>query len=135
MNFSLKFLIVDDSETVRESTRQALMSLGFTHMTEAHDGVEAMCKIHEAQENNKQFDLILVDWLMPQMKGIEVIKACKADAKLKHLHFMIITSEQESVNVLEGLRSGAVDFITKPFTAETLAIKIERALVKMKIAS
>lgn len=132
MNYNLKILIVDDFEPVRKSAIQALSNLGYTEFVEAQDGVDAMVKIREAHHAGTPFNFVFVDWNMPQMKGIEVIKACKADDHFKHIHFVVITSEQESNNVLEALRSGAVDFITKPFTPETFSLKIERALGKAK---
>ncbi len=134
MNYKLKLLIVDDFEAARKSAQQALSDLGYTVIVEACDGVEALEKIREAHKSGSSFDLVFIDWNMPQMKGIDVIKTCKADPDLKAIKFVIMTSEQESNNVLEGLRGGAIDFITKPFTAETFAVKIERALHKVKAA-
>jgi two-component system chemotaxis response regulator CheY len=119
----MKILLVDDSSTMRRIQKNALEKMGHTDVTEAGDGVEALKKIAEGG-----FELVLMDWNMPNMTGIEALKKMKADPAVKAVPVIMVTSESEKTRIMEAIQAGAANYIVKPFQPETLAEKI--ALLK-----
>ena len=122
----MKFLVVDDFSTMRRIVRNLLKELGFTNVDEAEDGVIALQKLKSAE-----FDFVVSDWNMPNMTGIELLKAVRADAQLKHLPFMMITAEAKRENIIEAAMAGASGYIVKPFTAATLEEKMAKIFQNM----
>jgi two-component system chemotaxis response regulator CheY len=122
---NLKFLVVDDFSTMRRIVRNLLKELGYTNVDEAEDGVVALQKL---KGNNFQF--VVTDWNMPNMTGIELLKAIRADETLKHLPVMMITAEAKKENIIEAAQSGASGYIVKPFTAATLEEKMGKIFEK-----
>ncbi len=118
---NMKYLIVDDFSTMRRITRGLLKELGVTNMDEAEDGVQALAKLKAGN-----FDFVITDWNMPNMTGIELLKAIRADAKLKTLPVLMITAEAKKENIIEAAQSGASGYIVKPFTAATLSEKLNK---------
>ena len=123
---NLKFLVVDDFSTMRRIVRNLLKELGYTNVDEAEDGVVALQKL---QGSNFQF--VVTDWNMPNMTGIELLKAVRADANLKHLPVLMITAEAKKENIIEAAQSGASGYIVKPFTAATLEEKLGKIFEKL----
>lgn len=128
MSKQLKILLVDDFEMIRSLLKQALKQLGYTDLSEAVDGVDALDKINKAHESGQPFDLIFLDWNMPKMTGIEVVQKCKSDDKHKNLPFIMITAEREQKSVVTALKAGVSDYVIKPFSPRQLSSKIERIL-------
>ncbi|KMN33822.1 MULTISPECIES: chemotaxis response regulator CheY [Chromobacterium] len=118
---NIRFLVVDDFSTMRRIVRNLLKELGFTNVDEAEDGMVALHKL-----KTQHFDFIVSDWNMPNMTGIELLKAVRADAQLKHLPFMMITAEAKRENIIEAAMAGASGYIVKPFTAATMEEKMNK---------
>ena len=129
----LKILVVDDFPTMRRIVKTLMRQNGFTNFTEAEDGAQAL-KILNDQGN---FEMIVSDWNMPKMTGLELLKAVRADPKLKHLPFLMVTAEAEKENIIEAVKSGVSNYVVKPFTGQTLKEKLDRidANLKAKAAS
>ncbi len=123
---NLKFLVVDDFSTMRRIVRNLLKELGFTNVDEAEDGVAALQKLKAAGN----FQFVITDWNMPNMTGIDLLKAIRADAALKHLPVLMITAEAKKENIIEAAQSGASGYIVKPFTAAVLDEKLNKIFEK-----
>jgi two-component system chemotaxis response regulator CheY len=116
-----KFLVVDDFSTMRRIVRNLLKELGFANVQEAEDGVDALSKLR-----GDQFDFVVSDWNMPNMTGIELLRAIRADAALKHLPVLMVTAEAKKENIIEAAQAGASGYVVKPFTAATLDEKLKK---------
>lgn len=123
---NLKFLVVDDFSTMRRIVRNLLKELGFTNVDEAEDGAVALQKL----KNMGNFQFVVSDWNMPNMTGIELLKAIRADEALKHLPVLMITAEAKKENIVEAAQSGASGYIVKPFTAAVLEEKMNKIFEK-----
>ncbi len=123
---NMKFLVVDDFSTMRRIVRNLLKELGFTNVDEAEDGVAALNKL---KGNN--FEFVVSDWNMPNMTGLELLKAIRADASLKHLPVLMVTAEAKKENIIEAAQAGASGYVVKPFTAATLEEKLNKVFEKM----
>lgn len=122
----MKFLVVDDFSTMRRIVRNLLKELGFTNVDETEDGVIALQKLKASE-----FDFVVTDWNMPNMTGIELLRAIRADAALKALPVLMITAEAKKENIIEAAQAGASGYIVKPFTAGTLSEKLNKIFEKM----
>jgi CheY-like chemotaxis protein len=120
------FLVVDDMEPMRKVTENQLRSMGASSIVMAGNGAEAMRML-----KSKRVDIILSDWNMPVMTGLELLKAVRADAKLAHLPFIMITAEAERYRIEEAIAAGISDLLVKPYTAICLAERIAKALVAL----
>ncbi|AAQ61109.1 MULTISPECIES: chemotaxis response regulator CheY [Chromobacterium] len=123
---NMRFLVVDDFSTMRRIVRNLLKELGFTNVDEAEDGQVALHKL-----KTQSFDFVVSDWNMPNMTGIELLKAVRADPQLKHLPFMMITAEAKRENIIEAAMAGASGYIVKPFTAATMEEKMNKIFQNM----
>jgi len=123
---NMKFLIVDDFSTMRRIIRNLLKELEFTNADEAEDGVAALSKLRGGN-----FDFVVSDWNMPNMTGIELLKAIRADATLKHLPVLMVTAEAKKENIIEAAQAGASGYVVKPFTAAVLEEKLNKIFEKM----
>jgi two-component system chemotaxis response regulator CheY len=123
---NLKFLVVDDFSTMRRIVRNLLKELGFTNVDEAEDGAVALQKL----KTIGNFQFVISDWNMPNMTGIELLKAIRADEALKHLPVLMITAEAKKENIVEAAQSGASGYIVKPFTAAVLEEKMNKIFEK-----
>ena len=129
MNTDLKFLVVDDFSTMRRIVSNLLKELGFTNVEEAEDGVAALQKLRGGT-----FDFIVSDWNMPNMTGIELLRAVRADPALKHLPMLMVTAEAKKENIVEAAQAGASGYVVKPFTAATLDEKLNKIFQNMQKA-
>jgi two-component system chemotaxis response regulator CheY len=125
-----RFIVVDDFATMRKIIKKVLLQLGYKDIEEADDGKTALPKIQEAQAAGRPFNMIISDWNMPGMQGIDLLKNCKADPNLKATPFMLVTAESEQKNILEAAQAGVSDYIIKPFNAVTLQEKLEKVYRK-----
>jgi two-component system chemotaxis response regulator CheY len=121
VNKNLKILIVDDFATMRKVIRNLLKQGGFENIVEAEDGVAAL-KILQSQK----VDFVISDWNMPNMSGLELLKAVRGSDDLKELPFLMVTAEALKDNVVAAVKAGVSNYIVKPFTAEVLTEKIEK---------
>ena len=126
----IKFLVVDDFSTMRRIVRNLLKELGYTNADEAEDGAIALQKLKAGG-----FDFVVSDWNMPNMDGLQLLQAIRADATLKHLPVLMITAEAKKENIIAAAQSGAHGYIVKPFTAATLNEKLIKIFAKLESAS
>ena len=122
-----RFLVVDDMSTMRKIIKTILAQLGYTNVDEAENGKEALAKL---RVGNYQF--VLLDWNMPEMDGLETLKAIRADEKLKDIPVIMVTAEAKKENVLTAIQAGANNYVVKPFTPEVLKEKIEKVWTALK---
>lgn len=117
-----KILVVDDMLTMRKIVSKTCKELGFTSLVEAADGALAWAALSAPDAG---FGLIISDWNMPNMTGLDFLKKVRADAKLKITPFVMLTAESEAVQVSEALKAGVDNYIIKPFTPDQLKKKLE----------
>jgi two-component system chemotaxis response regulator CheY len=120
---SMPILIVDDYKTMLRIVRNLLTQLGFTNIDEALDGTQAFTKLKE-----KEFKMIISDWNMEPMSGLELLKKVRSDEQLKQLPFIMVTAESKTENILIAKEAGVNNYIVKPFNAETLKQKLTAVL-------
>lgn len=120
----MNILTVDDSATVRELLKGAVEILGYDNL-EAADGQEALKILHA---NKDSVCLILLDWNMPVMSGIEFLRIIKADPELLSIPVTMVTSENEKSKIIEAISGGAKNYIIKPFTQDEIMSKILESL-------
>ena len=123
---NIKILVVDDFATMRKVIKNLLRQIGYQNVTEAEDGVVALKELR-----SQKIDFVISDWNMPNMTGIELLKAVRADSELSSLPFLMVTAESLKDNVLEAVKAGVSNYIVKPFTAEVLSEKIEKIIEKL----
>lgn len=119
----LTVLIVDDFSTMRRIMRNILRDLEFKTILEAEDGSAAATLL----ESHK-VDLIISDWNMPKMTGLDLLKHVRATERLKDLPFLMVTAEAQKENVVEAVKAKVSNYIVKPFTAATLAEKLAKIM-------
>jgi len=122
-----RFLVVDDFSTMRRIVRNLLKELSFMNVQEAEDGVDALAKLRA-----EKFDFVVTDWNMPNMTGIELLQAIRADEKLKHLPVLMVTAEAKKENIIAAAQAGASGYVVKPFTAATLDEKLKKIFQTMQ---
>ena len=119
----IPILVVDDFSTMRRIMINCLNELGFNNISEADDGLSAI-----AQLKQKEFKLIISDWKMPNMMGIDLLKTIRADEHYKSVPFVMVTAEGLDENMAEAISAGASDYVIKPLNSGILGSKIEAAL-------
>ena len=120
----MKVLVVDDFSTMRRIVKNILRQLGFENIVEADDGETAMRKLE-----SERIDFVVSDWNMPKMSGLELLKWVRSHDEFKDMPFLMVTAEAQKENVLEAVKAKVSNYIVKPFTAETLAEKIDKIFV------
>lgn len=123
MDTSIKILIIDDFATMRRILKNILKQLGFKNLVEADDGTTAL----DVLESQK-IDLIISDWNMPKMTGLELLKKVRASTEYKKTPFLMVTAEAQKQNVIEAVQAGVSNYVVKPFTAEAISDKLEKIL-------
>lgn len=123
LNANVKILIVDDFATMRKILKNLLFQMGFKNVIEADDGTTALEVLAK-----EKVDLIISDWNMPKMTGIELLKAVRNDENLKSVKFIMVTAESQKENVIEAIKLGVNQYVVKPFTPEVLREKLEKVL-------
>ncbi|MCK7575794.1 MAG: chemotaxis response regulator CheY [Chromatiales bacterium] len=123
----MKILIVDDFSTMRRIIKNLLRELGFSNTSEADDGSTALPMLKSGN-----FDFLITDWNMPNMEGIALLKAVRADPALKSLPVLMVTAEAKRDQIVEAAQAGVNGYIVKPFTAETLKEKIDKIFERLE---
>ncbi len=118
---NMKILIVDDFSTMRRIIKNLLRDLGFSNTHEADDGVTALPMLKSGD-----FQFLVTDWNMPGMTGIDLLKAVRADEKLRTLPVLMVTAEAKRDQIIEAAQAGVNGYVVKPFTAQALKEKIEK---------
>lgn len=119
VDMSMPILIVDDYKTMLRIIRNLLKQLGFENVDEATDGSAALHKLRE-----KNYGLVISDWNMEPMTGLQLLKEVRADETLKSIPFIMVTAESKTENVVAAKQAGVNNYIVKPFNAETLKRKL-----------
>jgi two-component system chemotaxis response regulator CheY len=120
---NMKVLIVDDYQTMLRILRNLLKQLEFLNVEEAKDGSTALAHLRK-----EPYGLVISDWNMEPMTGIQLLREVRGDPKLKHIPFIMITAESKSENVITAKEAGVSNYIVKPFNAETLRAKLVSVL-------
>lgn len=123
MSKDMKFLVVDDYSTMRRIVKNLLHDLGYANVAEADDGKTALPLLE-----NGSFDFLITDWNMPGMPGLDLLKAVRANDKLKKLPVLMLTAEAKREQIVEAAQAGVSGYVIKPFTAVTLKEKIDKIL-------
>lgn len=126
---NMKILVVDDFSTMRRIIRNILKEIGYANVEEADDGSTALEKL-----KGGSFQFVITDWNMPNMPGIELLRAIRQDDALKHTPVLMVTAEAAKENVVLAVQAGVNNYIVKPFTAAALKEKIDLILEKLKSA-
>lgn len=121
---ALKFLVVDDSITMRRIVANSLKNLGYTQYVEAVDGKDALDKLAADETIN----FVITDWNMPVLSGLELIKSIRSDEKLKDLPVLMVTTRGVKDDIVEALEAKVNNYIIKPFTPQVLKEKIEQII-------
>lgn len=119
----MKVLVVDDFATMRRIVKNILTQLGFKNIVEADDGATAVDLL-----KNEKVDLIISDWNMPKMTGLELLKKIRADEKYSKHPFLMVTAEAQKQNVIEAVQAGVSNYVVKPFTAEAISEKLKKII-------
>jgi len=118
---NMKILVVDDFSTMRRIIKNLLRDLGFNNTLEASDGTTALPMLKTGD-----FDLLVTDWNMPGMQGIDLLKAVRGDRSIAGLPVLMVTAESKRDQIVEAAQAGVNGYIVKPFTAQTLKEKIDK---------
>jgi two-component system, chemotaxis family, chemotaxis protein CheY len=125
MDLSMKILIVDDFATMRRIMKNILKQIGFSNIIEADDGTTALEEL-----NKTAVDLIISDWNMPKMTGLDLLKSVRGTDGLKDVPFLMVTAEAQKQNVIDAVQAGVTNYVVKPFTAEAISEKLEKIFGK-----
>ena len=121
MDLNMEVLIVDDFATMRRILKNILTQIGFTNIYEADHGKNALKVL-----KNQKIDLIMCDWNMPEMTGLDLLNAVRADEALKGIPFVMVTAEAQKENIIQAVQAGVNNYVVKPFTTETITQKLEK---------
>ncbi len=120
-NPNMKILIVDDFATMRRIVKNILTQLGFKNIIEADDGTTALERL-----KSEKVDLIVSDWNMPKMTGLDLLKAVRSDPNMADTPFIMVTAEAQQDNIILAVKAKVSQYIVKPFTADTLGEKLQK---------
>jgi two-component system chemotaxis response regulator CheY len=124
---NMKFLVVDDSATMRRIVHSLLKDLGFTSVEEAEDGVMALQMLRSGH-----FDFVISDWNMPNMDGLTMLQNIRADEALKKIPVLMVTAEAEKKSVVTAAQFGASGYVVKPFSGTILEEKLNKIFQNME---
>jgi CheY-like chemotaxis protein len=128
-----RILIADDSQTTRALIRSFLKNAGLGwHLHEAENGVKALEIMRDQEEKSKPIQLILSDWEMPMLSGLEFLKKVREELRWKHIPFILITGVNRPEQVVEAVKAGVTGYIVKPVQAETLNDRLKQTWNKVK---
>lgn len=116
----MKLLVVDDSSTMRRIIKNTLARLGYKDVLEGADGVEGWNQL----DTNPDVEMLITDWNMPEMNGLELVKKVRADERFKDLPIIMVTTEGGKAEVITALKAGVNNYIVKPFTPQVLKEKL-----------
>ncbi|MFT5923192.1 MAG: two-component system chemotaxis response regulator CheY [Paraglaciecola sp.] len=122
----MKILVVDDFSTMRRIIKNLLKDLGFANIQEADDGNTALPMLQQGD-----FDFVVTDWNMPGMQGIDLLRAIRADANLKHIPVLMVTAEAKKEQIVAAAQAGVNGYVIKPFTAATLKEKLAKIFERL----
>jgi two-component system chemotaxis response regulator CheY len=121
LNPEMNVMVVDDAATMRRIVRSLLRELGIKNVREAEDGEVAFEDL-----KRQRADLVVSDWSMPKMTGIELLRAIRQDDDLKDIPVLMVTAESKKENIMEAVQAGVNNYIVKPFNSKTLEEKLNK---------
>lgn len=133
----IKALVVDDDLNIRKIIKSVLQAMTIRDVSEATNGQEAFDLLKVPRSNNnpgasgsgpKKYDIVVCDWVMPVMSGIELLEKVRNDTFLKDTPFLMVTAENDRDNIVRAIGEGVNDYVVKPFTASTLEQKIRKVI-------
>lgn len=125
VDLKVKVLVVDDILSMRHIVRRALTEIGFTDIHDAQNGEEGLEKLRAGG-----FGLLLLDWNMPVMSGIDMLRAIRSDPTLRSLPVLMITAEAQAEQIMEAVKAGVSGYLVKPFSTQALQEKLEKIFQK-----
>jgi two-component system chemotaxis response regulator CheY len=129
MNKNIRILIVDDFSTMRRIVKNLLNDLGFSNTAEADDGSSALAELRRAP-----FDMVITDWNMPGMPGIDLLREIRSDPALAKMPVLMVTAEAKREQIIEAAQAGVNGYVIKPFTAATLSDKLGKIFERLEAA-
>jgi two-component system chemotaxis response regulator CheY len=121
----MKVLVVDDFATMRRILKNILKQIGFTKIIDADDGSTALAMLKK-----DKVDLIISDWNMPKVSGLELLKAVRSDESIKDMPFLMVTAEAQKDSVVQAIQAGVSNYVVKPFTPDAIKEKLEQIFKK-----
>jgi two-component system chemotaxis response regulator CheY len=121
----MKFLIVDDSSTMRRIVINTLTKAGFSEFAEAGNGTEGVDQLAK-----HAFDVVITDWNMPVMNGLDFVRAIRAKESTKLVPVLMVTTNAAQDDILEALKAGVNDYVVKPFTPDVIKAKVQAVTTK-----
>ncbi|MCK4788005.1 MAG: response regulator [Desulfobacteraceae bacterium] len=125
MDLNMNVLVVDDFATMRRIIKNVLKQIGFTKILEADDGTTALAVLKK-----NEVDLIISDWNMPKMTGLDLLKKVRGEESTKKIAFVMVTAEAQKDNVLQAVQAGVSNYVVKPFTADAIKEKLTQVFTK-----
>jgi len=122
-----KFLVVDDSVTMRRIVTNSLKTLGYTNFVEAEDGRDALAKL--GADNSINF--VITDWNMPNMTGLELTLAIRGNAATEDMPIMMVTTRGVKDDIMDALKARVNNYVVKPFTPQILKDKLDQIISKL----
>ena len=126
-----KFLVVDDFSTMRKIIKKVLGEIGYTNVIEAADGQQGLELLKQSHAENSPINIIISDWNMPRMTGIEFLRLCRETPEFKTLPFLLVTAESEQQNIVDAAKAGVSEYVVKPFSAQRIKEKLEKVFQKL----
>lgn len=127
---SSKILVVDDMVQIREGVKRILRDLELTQVIEADNGVKAYELLKDHYDKGRPFQLVISDWNMPEMTGLELLKKVRSQAHWQNLPFVLLTAEAEKSQVTDAILAGVSQYILKPFTPKSIEEKLQGVWAK-----
>lgn len=125
-----KILIIDDMPTIRDLVKNQLRAMGYKNLIEAQDGEQALNLLIQNNQPGQKIELVISDWNMPKMSGLELLKQVRASDDWKQLPFVLLTSESERDQVTEAILAGVSQYMVKPFTGKSFEEKLKGVWTK-----
>lgn len=120
-----RVLVVDDMVAIRDLVKSHLKTMGFKNIVEAENGEEALTKLVKADASGSPVQLIVSDWNMPKMNGIELLKQIRNHQSMAKMPFLLLTSESERDQVTEAVLAGVSQYVVKPFSGKIFEDKLK----------
>lgn len=125
-----RILVIDDMPSIRDLVKNTLKGMGFKNIQEAGDGEDGLAVLLKANSSGYPIQLVISDWNMPKMKGLDLLKQLRATVEFTNLPFVLLTSESERDQVTEAVLAGVSQYIVKPFSAKIFEDKLKVAYSK-----
>lgn len=125
-----RILVIDDMPSIRDLVKTQLRTMGFVDIHEAEDGEQGWKIIETKYGEANPIELVISDWNMPKMKGLELLKKVRSEAQFVNLPFILLTSEAEREQVTEAVMAGVSQYIVKPFSGKIFEDKLKTAYAK-----